>query len=282
LSGDVAAISGWQIAFSYEFDGLWMPALDGVDITVGKGEWIAVLGQNGCGKSTLAKHFNGLLPIQRGELRVGNIDVRNKEEIWRLRRLCGMVFQNPDNQFVSSVVEEDIAFGLENHQVPRSEIPEKVRHALRLVDMEGFEKRAPYTLSGGQKQRVALAGVLVLDPDMIVLDEATAMLDPEGRREVLDTVSALHRDTDKTIVFITHYVEEAIFADKVCLMREGKVIAFGTPREVLTDREQMDKAGIIPPLPVRMYHDLKAAGILLGRCPLSQEELVEEICRLNS
>ena len=276
----VIAICGEGISFSYEFDESLLLALDGVDITVRKGEFVAVLGHNGCGKSTLVRHFNALLPLQQGSLTVADIDVADETEIWRLRRLCGMVFQNPDNQFVSSIVEEDIAFGLENYEVSRQEIGERVSDAIELVGMAGFGKRAPHTLSGGQKQRIALAGVLALSPDIIIFDEATAMLDPEGRREVGAVIQQLH-NAGKTIVMITHYVEEAVNADRVYLMNDGQVLSGGTAREILTNIELMQKSRLIPPVPVRLYYDLADAGIKLKNCPITYEELADEICRLS-
>lgn len=218
--------------------------------------------------------------MQKGKLTVADIDVRDEAEVWRLRRLCGMVFQNPDNQFVSSVVEEDIAFGLENYEVPRSEIAGKVRNALKLVGMEGFEKRAPHTLSGGQKQRIALAGVLALSPDIIIFDEVTAMLDPDGRHEIMSVIRRLH-EAGKTIVLISHYIEEAVYADRVYLMCCGKVLGSGTPRQILTDSDLLQKAGLVPPIPVRLYNDLQASGINLTVCPLTNEELADELCRLS-
>jgi len=274
-------IHGSDISFSYDFDGCLSSALTAIDIEIGKGEMVAILGQNGSGKTTLAKHFNALLPLQKGKLTVAGIDAGDGSAIWRLRRLCGMVFQNPDNQFVSSIVEEDVAFGLENYEVSREMIQGKVEEALRLVGMQGYEKRSPHTLSGGQKQRVALAGVLALDPDVIIFDEVTAMLDPEGRCEILEEIRRLHSEAKKAIVMITHYVEEAVIADRIFLMKNGKVLGYGEPREILTNVELMESAGITPPIPIRLYYDLNAEGISLKSCPLTNEELVEEICRLN-
>ncbi|NLW09051.1 MAG: energy-coupling factor transporter ATPase [Firmicutes bacterium] len=271
-------VEGKNISFSY--DGFSL-ALQDVEVTIEKGEFLAILGCNGSGKSTLVKHFNALLPLQQGELRVAQIDLRDEGDIWRLRRLCGMVFQNPDNQFVASTVEEDIAFGLENYEVPREEIPGRVRAALALVEMSGYEKRAPNTLSGGQKQRVALAGVLALEPEIIIFDEATAMLDPRGRQEVLAIMDKLHK-AGRTIIAITHFVEEAVAADKIILMHKGRVLACGSPKAILTDLDLMKEAEMIPPLPVRLYHDLRQAGIYLKNCPLTDEELVEELWQLRS
>lgn len=191
-----------------------------------------------------------------------------------------MVFQNPDNQFVSSLVAEDISFGLENYGTPSDEIPQKVRRALELVGMEGFEMKSPHMLSGGQKQRIALAGVLAINPDIIVFDESTAMLDPESRREVMETIRRLHDEERKTIILITHYMEEAVCADRIYVMKDGKVLAQGTARQILTDAEILSQANLMPPMPARLYHDLKKAGVVLKHCPLTIDELVEELCPL--
>lgn len=217
-------IEAENIIFSYASDGKRKRALRGLSFHVHRGEYAVILGHNGCGKSTLLRHLNALLPLQSGELTVAGIDASDPAEIWKLRRRVGMVFQNPDNQFVSSIVGEDVAFGLENYQVPRDEIPERVSAALRAVGMEGFEKRAPHTLSGGQKQRAALAGVLALEPEILLFDEVTSMLDPEGRAEVLGAMRRLHED-GKTVVAVTHYIEEAVQADTVWLMHDGKMLA---------------------------------------------------------
>lgn len=271
-------IDGNNISFSYEFNGSSILALNDVDLSISRGELTAILGCNGSGKSTLTRHLNALIPIQQGDLHVAEINVRNEQDVWRLRRLCGMVFQNPDNQFVSSIVEEDIAFGLENYEVPREEIAPKVAKALRLVGMEGYEKRSPQTLSGGQKQRIALAGILALDAEILIFDEATAMLDPVGRREVLEMIHKLHV-AGKTVLMITHYVEEAVNTDRIILMKGGRILASGTPREILTDRALMRQAEMIPPVPVRLFYDLKSAGIPLASCPLTIEELADQICQ---
>lgn len=273
-------IDGKNIYFSYDFDGRAIPALRNAGLSVRQGELAAVIGRNGSGKSTLARLFDALLPMQQGELHVGGIDVRGEKDLWKLRRLCGMVFQNPDNQFVSSVVEEDVAFGLENYDVPEEEIPGRVRNALSMTGMDGFEQRALRTLSGGQKQRAALSGVLALEPEVIVFDEATAMLDPDGRREVLSIMERLRR-AGKTVVMITHYVEETVSADQILLMDGGAVLKTGTPREILTDRVLLKQAGLLPPVPVRLYYDLRDSGVELPRCPLTNEELAEILCPLN-
>ena len=259
-------IDAHDIRFSYDGPG-GRRSLNGAQLHVSPGEFVAVLGHNGCGKSTLVKHFNALLPLQHGTLTIDGMDAADPANRWALRRKVGMVFQNPDNQFVSTIVGEDVAFGLENYGVPEDEIPARVAAALAAVDMAGYENRATHTLSGGQKQRVALAGVLALSPDILVFDE------------VLHTIHRLHTQQHKTVVMITHYIEEAIGADRVYLIHNGKMIADGTAREMLTQPELLAAAGLTPPMPVQMYHDLKQAGITLARCPLTLEELAEELCR---
>lgn len=271
-------IQAENIIFSYASDGKRKRALRGLSFHVHRDEYAVILGHNGCGKSTLLRHLNALLPLQSGELTVAGIDASDPAEIWKLRRRVGMVFQNPDNQFVSSIVGEDVAFGLENYQVPRDEIPERVSAALRAVGMEGFEKRAPHTLSGGQKQRAALAGVLALEPEILLFDEVTSMLDPEGRAEVLGAMRRLHED-GKTVVAVTHYIEEAVQADTVWLMHDGKMLAHGSPREMLTQPELLAQTGLEPPVPVRLYYDLLNAGFELPYCPLTNKEFAEELCR---
>lgn len=281
-------IKGSRLGFSYFWDGESIPVFEQVNIELKEGEWTAILGCNGCGKSTLVRLMNGLLPLQDGNLSVNGINAGNPANKWELCRICGMVFQNPDNQFVSSVLEEDIAFGLENAQVPEREVTSKVKAALELVGLEGYEKRSPSSLSGGQKQRAALAGVLALNPEILIFDEATSMLDPKGRREVLAEMKKL-RDCGKTVVMITHDVEEAVLADRVILMGcpngqkdTNTVLAQGSTRIILTDCDLLKQAGILPPMAVRMYEDLKQAGIELNRCPLTKEELAEALCRWKS
>ena len=281
-------IKGSRLGFSYFWDGESIPVFEQANIELKEGEWTAILGCNGCGKSTLVRLMNGLLPLQNGNLSVNGINAGNHANKWELCKICGMVFQNPDNQFVSSVLEEDIAFGLENAQVPEREVTSKVKAALELVGLEGYEKRSPSSLSVGQKQRAALAGVLALNPEILIFDEATSMLDPKGRREVLAEMKKL-RDCGKTVVMITHDVEEAVLADQVILMGRpngqkdpNTVLAQGSVREILTDSRLLIQAGIVPPMAVRMYEDLKLAGIELNRCPLTKEELAEALCRWKS
>lgn len=273
-------IEAKNLTYSYRFEGSQEKALDDFTLTVRPGELVAILGHNGCGKSTFARHCNALIPLQGGDLTVAGLDVRQKSQLWAIRRSCGMVFQNPDNQFVSSLVEEDIAFGLRNFGFPEAEIPGRIAKALDAVGMAGFEQRSPHLLSGGQKQRIAIAGVLAVDPDIMVFDEVTAMLDPEGREEVLSVIRALH-EAGRTIVIISHYIEEAVFADRVVLVHDGRILAQGTPREMLTDLDLLARTGLTPPLPVQIWSDLRAAGHPLDRCPLTLEELVDILCPLS-
>ena len=273
-------IDARNLTYSYRFEGSKHKTLDQFTLSIASGELVAILGHNGCGKSTFARHCNALIPLQGGELTVGGRNARNKDNLWPIRKLCGMVFQSPDNQFVSSVVEEDIAFGLRNFGFPEHEIPLRVSRALEAVGMSGYAKRAPQLLSGGQKQRIAIAGVLAVEPEVLILDEVTAMLDPQGRQEVLDTVRSLHQ-AGRTVVMISHYIEEAVFADRVVLVHDGQVLAQGSPRQMLTDLDLLARTGLTPPLAVQTYYDLKDAGILLDRCPLTKEELVDALCRLQ-
>ena len=267
-----------NITYSYEFDGSEEKALDDLSLCIREGEFIAILGHNGCGKTTLARHINGLLEMQGGELTVASLDARQRVNVWKIREKVGMVFQNPDNQFVSSVIEEDLAFGPRNFGVPEDEIPERIGYALAAVGMSGFEKKSPHLLSGGQKQRIAIAGVLAIGPDIMIFDEVTAMLDPEGRKEVLSAIDGLHK-AGKTIILISHYIEEAVNADCVVLMHDGRILGEGSPRTILTDLDLLRETGLTPPMTVRLYYDLKEKGLELPFCPLSGKELVEALCR---
>jgi energy-coupling factor transport system ATP-binding protein len=267
-------ISARAISHQYRPDRF---ALNQISLDIQAGQWVTLLGRNGSGKSTFAKHLNVLLRLQQGELTVAGLDAGDEANTWQIRRACGMVFQNPENQFVSSVVGEDVAFGLENYQVTPEAIDEQVAAALAAVGLAGFENHSPHLLSGGQKQRVAIAGVLALAPNIIVFDEATSMLDPAGRRDVLTTMRQLHA-TGTTILAITHHVIEAVSADRVVLLDDGQVIADGPPRDILPRLDLLAAAGIEPPLAVRAYHDLAKHGVQLAECPLTPEELVAALC----
>ena len=257
-------------------------AVDDVNLDIVAGEFVAILGHNGSGKSTLAKHMNALLLPSEGTLWVGNMDTSKEPELWKIRKKAGMVFQNPDNQIVATVVEEDVAFGLENNGVPAPEIRVRIDDALRAVNMEQYAKKAPHMLSGGQKQRVAIAGVLAMKPDVIILDESTAMLDPSGRREVMNTVHRLNREEGISVVIITHYMAEAATADYVIVMDEGKIAMSGTPREVFTKVEKMRALGLDVPEMTDLAHMLRGDGVDVRADILTVDEMVEEVCRLSS
>ena len=235
-------------------------ALRNVDLTIEKGSFVAVLGHNGSGKSTLAKHMNAVLLPSGGRVFVAGCDTLDEKQLIAIRRAVGMVFQNPDNQIVANVVEEDVAFGPENLGVPSADIRRRVDEALAAVGMAEFVRHAPHLLSGGQKQRIAIAGVIAMAPQCIVLDEATAMLDPAGRREVLSTIETLHRDMGITVVLITHHMDEAILADRVVVMNEGSVAMDGTPTEVFTRVEELEEMGLTVPDTVQLLYRLRAAG----------------------
>ncbi len=273
-------IHGKDITFSYSINTDDKPIINHVDFDVELGQLVAILGANGSGKSTFCKLLNGLLLPQSGSLTVAGIDVTNTDMIWELRRKIGMVFQNPDNQFVSSVVAQDIAFGLENYEFSREEIDKKIVQALEMVNMQKFEKACPYYLSGGQKQRIAIAGILALNPSIIIFDEATSMLDPTGRKEILDIIQK-QKAVGQTIIMITHYIEEAVFADKIYLMHHGSFSACGAPIDILTNSELLEQSGMLPLTAVKLYKDLQKMGIYLDHCPITIVELVEELCQLQ-
>lgn len=273
-------IHGNNITFSYSINANDKPIINHVDFNVKSGEFIAILGANGSGKSTFCKLLNGLLLPQSGNLTVAGVDVTATDQLWELRRKIGMVFQNPDNQFVSSIVAQDIAFGLENYEFSREEIDKRIIQSLEMVNMQGFENACPHNLSGGQKQRIAIAGILALRPDILVFDEATSMLDPIGRKDVLDIIQK-QKAFGKTIIMITHYIEETIFADKIYLMHQGTFSAHGTPFDILTNSELLIQSGMLPLTVVKLYEDLKKMGICLEYCPITIAELVEELCQLR-
>ena len=255
-------------------------AVDGVSVDVKAGEFIAILGHNGSGKSTFAKNLNRLLTPTQGTLWVNGYDASDNDNIWNIRQSAGMVFQNPDNQIISSVVEEDVGFGPENLGVQTDEIWKRVEDALNAVDMMKYRKYSPNKLSGGQKQRVAIAGVLAMQPDSITLDEATAMLDPQGRQEVLETVHALNKLKNVTIILITHYMEEVTGADRVFVMNHGKVQVSGTPREIFSDVETIKECQLDLPQIAKLAYELRQEGLDIPEGILTMEELVDSICQL--
>lgn len=254
-------------------------AVDGVELDVKKGDFVAILGHNGSGKSTLAKHINALLLPTEGTVLVAGMDTADAERIWDIRQTAGMVFQNPDNQIIGTVVEEDVGFGPENMGVPTAEIWERVEEALKAVGMYQYRTHSPNRLSGGQKQRVAIAGIVAMHPQCIVLDEPTAMLDPNGRKEVIRAVRALNKVEDITVLLITHYMEEVIYADKVIVMDEGKVVMQGTPKEIFSQVDTLKKYRLDVPQVTLLAYELKKKGLALPDGILTIEELVNELCR---
>ena len=257
-------------------------ALDNINIEIDKGDFIAVLGHNGSGKSTFAKHINALLTPSEGTLWVDGMDTRNDELVWNIRQSTGMVFQNPDNQLVATVVEEDIAFGPENLGVEPAEIRKRVDESLKMVGMDGYQKNTPSKLSGGQKQRIAIAGILAMKPQCIVLDEPTAMLDPIGRRDVMETVHKLNKENGITIILITHYMDEAVQADKVYVIDDGKIVMNGTPKEVFPQVEKMKSFGLDVPQVTETAYALRKMGIDIPLDILTVDEMAGAICQLKS
>ena len=248
-------------------------ALDDVSLTIRRGEFVAIIGTNGSGKSTLAKHFNVLLQPTAGNVTVCGFDTLNDEHIWNIRQHVGMVFQNPDNQIVAAVVEEDVAFGPENLGVPSTEIRQRVDDALAAVNMTEYAEHGPHLLSGGQKQRIAIAGVLAMKPDCIVLDEPTAMLDPKGRLEVLETIHRLNKEEGITIVIITHFMEEAVTADRVVVMKNGVKLQEGTPREIFTQVDTLKDLGLDVPVAAEVASKLIQKGVDIPNDIITNDEL---------
>lgn len=256
-------------------------AIDEVDLEIEQGDFIAILGHNGSGKSTLAKHMNAILYPTDGTVYVDGKDTSDVSHLWDIRQTTGMVFQNPDNQIIGTVVEEDVGFGPENMGVPTKEIWARVEESLKTVGMYKYRKHSPSKLSGGQKQRVAIAGVVAMHPKCIVLDEPTAMLDPAGRKEVIRTVRALNDVENITVILITHYMEEVIYANKVFVMDEGKIVMRGSPREIFSLVEELKEIRLGVPQTTLLAYELKKEGLQLPDGILSAEELVEALCRLS-
>ncbi len=270
----MAIIETRDLTFCYNEEG--SPALEGVTLSVEEGSFTAILGHNGSGKSTLAKHMNAILLPSGGTVYVDGMDTRDEDKLFRIRETAGMVFQNPDNQIVATVVEEDVAFACENQGLPSEEIRRRVDQALAAVGMSEFARRAPHLLSGGQKQRVAIAGVLAMRPRCIVMDEPTAMLDPSGREEVMRAVRTLNREAGMTVILITHHMDEAALADRVVVMSGGKVALDGTPQQVFSQVERMEELSLTAPQTVLLLRELKAG---LDLQALSVEQCADEILR---
>lgn len=254
-------------------------AIDDIDISVEKGEFIAILGKNGSGKSSLAKHINGLLLPTEGAVYVKGMDTKDRKSLLNIRQSAGIVFQNPDNQIVGTIVEEDVAFGPENMGMPVEDIWERVTKALEGVGMTAYKEASPNHLSGGQKQRVAIAGIMAMEPECIILDEPTAMLDPKGRRHVLSLVKALNREKKITMLMVTHHMEEVLLADRIIVMDHGKIVMDGTPKEVFSRVEEMKQLGLEVPYAAELAWQLRKEGVPLSETVITREELVEELCQ---
>lgn len=267
-----------HVWFRYGEDLPWV--LRDVSFEINSAEWVAVIGHNGSGKSTIAKLMNGLLFPQKGKVLINNLEV-NEETIWDVRKQVGMVFQNPDNQFVGTTVRDDVAFGLENRGIPREEMISRLKDSLAAVRMEDYELHEPHRLSGGQKQRIAIAGVLAVSPQIIILDEATAMLDPNGRKEIMNTVIAVKEQDDVSLITITHDLKEVTRADRVLVMNEGKVWMEAPPKNVFAKRDDLKTIGLDIPFVTKLAAELTERGIFMDSEPLNHDELLEELWRFH-
>ncbi len=276
----MALIKIEDLYFRYEQEQDWV--LKGIDLEIDKGEFVVVVGHNGSGKSTLAQMLNGLLIPSRGRVKIGSYDTRESEDIWSIRQKVGMVFQNPDNQLVANIVEEDVAFGPENLGIESAEIRKRVKQALKKVDMLDYSRYAPHNLSGGQKQRVAIAGILAMQPECLVLDEPTAMLDPVGRESVIETIKTLNQQLDMTVVHITHFMMEAINADRIIVMEEGEIVLSGSPKELFRQVDKIREYNLDVPQVTELAFRLNQAGLEITPNNLNVDRLVEEICQLKS
>ncbi|MBC2010291.1 energy-coupling factor ABC transporter ATP-binding protein [Listeria welshimeri] len=265
----------------YKYEDAEKYAVKDVSISAKKGEWVALVGHNGSGKSTIAKLLNGLLFPEEGLIKIGHF-VLSEKNIWEIRRQVGMVFQNPDNQFVGATVQDDVAFGLENHGVPHDTMVKRVESALNEVGMQSYALHEPARLSGGQKQRVAIAGVLALQPDVIILDEATSMLDPRGRAEVMETIRIMREQEDITVISITHDLDEVLFADRVIVMNNGEIHSEGTPQEIFQQADAMREIGLGVPFIIELQEKLVAGGFETESTVLSEGALLDQLWKLNS
>lgn len=256
-------------------------ALKNINLQIKEGEFVVIIGHNGSGKSTLSKLFNGIYLPTTGKIFINGIDTCDEEKIWEIRKTAGMVFQNPDNQLVATIVEEDVAFGPENLGVPSEEIRERVDQALKTVRMEAYRRKAPHHLSGGQKQRVAIAGILAMKPRCIIFDEPTAMLDPSGRKEVVETILHLNKVEKMTVVHVTHYMDEAVDADRIIVMDKGEIVLEGSPKQVFSQVARLKEIGLDVPQVTLLSHELSKKGYRVSNENLTVEELVNELCQLR-
>lgn len=266
-----------NVTYEYKsyIDDSILTAVNNVNLEVKKGEFLVILGHNGSGKSTMAKMMNGLTLPTKGEVYVMGMNTKDEDKIWDIRAKAGMVFQNPDNQLVATIVEEDVAFGPENQGIPAAEIRKRVDEALEVVEMSEYKKHAPHLLSGGQKQRIAIAGILAMKPDCIIFDEPTAMLDPNGRLEVMNTIKKLNKEEGKTIILITHYMDEAVEADRIMVMSKGEIVLKGTPREVFRQVDKVKELGLDVPQVTELVYELRKEGFDIKDDVLNVEELVD-------
>lgn len=269
-----------NVSFEYITDEATHKAIDNLTLEVKKGEFVAIIGHNGSGKSTLSKNLNAILLPSKGNILIDNLDTRDDDNLWNIRQTAGMVFQNPDNQIVATVVEEDVAFGPENLGIEPKEIRERVEGSLKSVGMYELRDRQPHLLSGGQKQRVAIAGIIAMRPKCIIFDEATAMLDPSGRKEVMKTIKRLNKQEGITTLHITHFMEEAVQADRVIVMEKGRTVLEGTPREVFSNIKMLREIGLDVPCMTELSSLLKEEGLEISNNILTVDEMVMELCRL--
>lgn len=269
-----------NVSFKYtNYEEEEITALDNISLDIKKGEFVVIIGHNGSGKSTLAKHINAINKPNQGAVLVKGIDTKDETRVWDIRQTAGMVFQNPDNQLVATIVEEDVAFGPENLAIPPGEIRRRVDESLEKVNMMDFAESAPHFLSGGQKQRVAIAGIIAMKPEIIILDEPTAMLDPAGRREVMETIQYLNKHEGITIIHITHYMEEAIDADRVIVMEAGDIVLEGTPKEIFSEVDELKRLGLDVPQITELGYELRKEGLDIPSGLLTSEEMVKALCR---
>ncbi|QEK11198.1 energy-coupling factor transporter ATPase [Crassaminicella thermophila] len=269
----------YDLVYEYRKEEEKVQALKKISLNVKKGEFLVVIGHNGSGKSTMAKHMNALLLPSGGKVYVDGLDTQNESNIWNIRQMAGMVFQNPDNQIVATVVEEDVAFGLENLGVAPKEIRKRVNDSLEAVGMTEFSKKGPHLLSGGQKQRIAIAGIIAMKPKCIILDEPTAMLDPSGRKEVMNTIHKLNKEEGITIVHITHFMDEAVNADRIIVMEEGNIVLKGKPKEIFSKVDTLKRLGLDVPQVTELAYKLRKDGIDIPTEILTVDEMVKYLCQ---
>jgi energy-coupling factor transport system ATP-binding protein len=270
-----------NVSFVYMSEETSFKAIDNLSLNIKEGEFVAIIGHNGSGKSTLSKNLNAILKPTQGDIYISNMNTKEDDKIWEIRQNAGMVFQNPDNQIVATIVEEDVAFGPENLGIEPKEIKKRVEESLNAVGMYDFRKKQPHLLSGGQKQRVAIAGIIAMKPKCIIFDEATAMLDPSGRKEVIKTIKKLNKEENITILHITHFMEEAVDADRVVVMENGKKVIEGTPREVFRQVEKLKSIGLDVPYMTELAKELKSEGIDIDDSILTVDEMVMKLCQLK-